>query len=762
MDNQKNNELLTKLREIFQTEAAERIEALTAGLIALERAKDTEYTSLVEGVFREAHSLKGAAGSVNLPVVQALCMNLESVFSEMKDEKLKLSREMLDVIHSALGVLSALCANPAAPLRMEDGGKEQETLAALRRIVPGRVDQRTGTPQRAALTVEPQVADVPAVPVASRPEEPMDGPDPRTSPATSAPETIRISTQKLNALLLEAEELVGAKIAQSERAVELRALVADLSGWNQRRVRQQVRQRFRQEGTMTAFDLLETEMLNSRKLESSLRKLAGSAHQDALTLSAITDRLLTDTKQVLLLPCSYLLGHLPKVVRDLAHEQGKEVDLLVKGEDIEIDRRILDELKNPLLHLLRNCVDHGIENPDTRLKLGKPSHGSITITAKTAEGNRVELTVADDGAGIDADKVKKAAVRLGLIEAGETARLTEAVVTELIFRSGLSTSPIITDLSGRGLGMAIVQEKVVKLGGTITVASKPGGGTTFRILVPLSMATFRGVLVAAAGQPFVIPTASVVRVSRVKPDDIKTIENRQTITLGKAAVSLVRLRDVLELQGPEGLGKGEARPIVVARSGDRQVAFLVDEVKGEQEVVVKSLGRQLARVRNISGACISGGGAVIPILHVADLVESASRSGAPGPIAAVQDKKTQGPGRLLVAEDSITSRALLKSILEAVGYEVVACVDGLDALTRLKTESFDLVISDVDMPRMNGFELITHIRADKKLSELPVVLVTSLGSKQDREYGIEVGANAYIVKSDFDQGNLIEIIRRLL
>ncbi len=763
MNNEKNKELLAKLREIFQVEAAERVEAITVGLIALERAKDSEYISIVEGVFREAHSLKGAAGSVNLPAVQALCRDLESLFSEMKHGGLKLSMEMLDVIHPSLCVLSALCANPAAaPSPMEGGGGEQETLAALRQIVLGLADKRAGTPERAALMVDTIVANAQAVPATPKPEEPPEPPEPRIPTAMSAPETIRISTQKLNALLLEAEELVGAKIAESERAVELRALVADLSGWNQRRVRQHVRQRFRREGAMTASELLESEILNSRKLESALRKLAGSAHQDALTLAAITDRLLTDTKQVLLLPCSTLFGHLPKVVRDLAREQGKEVDLLVKGEDIEIDRRVLDELKNPILHLLRNCVDHGIEKPDKRLGLGKPSHGSITITAKTAEGNRVELTLADDGAGIDADKVKKAAVHLGLIGAGEMAHLTDHEVTGLIFRSGLSTSPAITDLSGRGLGMAIVQEKVVKLGGTITVASTPGRGTTFRVLVPLSMATFRGVLVAAAGQHFVFPTASVVRVSRVKPDEIKTIENRQTITLGKRAVSLVRLRDVLEIHGPDGREKGEARPIVVARAADRQVAFLVDEVKGEQEVVVKSLGKQLARVRNISGACFSGSGAVIPILNVADLMESASASGAPEPIAAAQDKGTKGPGRLLIAEDSITARTLLKSILEAVGYEVVASVDGLDALTRLKTEPFDLVISDVDMPRMNGFELIASIRADKKLGELPVVLVTSLGSKQDREYGIEVGANAYIVKSDFDQNNLLEIIRRLL
>ena len=307
-----------------------------------------------------------------------------------------------------------------------------------------------------------------------------------------------------------------------------------------------------------------------------------------------------------------------------------------------------------------------------------------------------------------------------------------------------------------------MREKIERLGGTISVTSTPGRGTTLRMLVPLSLATFRGVLVEVAGRSFVIPSASVVRAGRVKPDEIRTVENRETVILGERVVSLVRLRDVLEISGPDGRTNGAARPVVVVRSGDRHVALLVDEVQGEQEVVVKSLGTQLARVRNVSGATFSGSGTVIPILNVADLVDSATAVGAPGPVEVVRETAPERRGKLLIAEDSITARTLVKAILEGAGYEVVATVDGIDALTRLKTEPFDLLVSDVDMPRMNGFELTARIRADKKLAELPVVLVTALGSQKDREYGIEVGANAYLIKSDFDQNNLLEIIRRLL
>lgn len=738
--NKTQEEFLTRLRETFRVEAAEHIEAMMAGLVALERADDAEQPPIIERIFREAHSLKGAARSVSVAGVEALCQELESIFAAMKRKELTVSAGMLDAMHPALGVLGTLCGSPGVPSSSECEKQEKGALAALRQIVQGTADERTKAP---AITVASQ---------------------PRIVATAVVPDTVRVSTRKLGAILLEAEELVGAKIAANERAAELRALAADVTNWNQRRIGLAARRRRRHEGTMAGSDLLESETLYFRTLENSLRKLAGSARQDARALAAMTDGILEDAKKVLLLPCSYLLGTLPTVLRDLAREQGKDADLVASGEDIEIDRRVLDELKDPLIHLLRNCVDHGIEKPDARRELGKPGRGSVTITVRPVEGNRVEFTVADDGAGIDTDKVRKAAVRRELIAVDEAAQLAEDDVTGLIFRSGLSTSPIITDLSGRGLGLAIVREKVEKLGGTITVTSTPGAGTTFRMLVPLSLATFRGVFVVVAGRRFVIPTASVERVGRVKPDEIKTVENRPTISLGNRAVSLVNLRDVLELSAPDARLNGAARPVVVVHAADRRVAFLVDEVQGEHEVMVKKLGQQLARVRNIAGASISGSGTVIPILNVVDLMESASTAGVPGPVDAahVPDTAPVQRARVLIVEDSITARTLMKSILEGAGYEVVATVDGLDALTRLKTEPFELVVSDVDMPRMNGFELTARIRADKKLSELPVVLVTALGSQKDREYGIEVGANAYIAKSDFDQSNLLEIIRRLL
>jgi two-component system chemotaxis sensor kinase CheA len=390
----------------------------------------------------------------------------------------------------------------------------------------------------------------------------------------------------------------------------------------------------------------------------------------------------------------------------------------------------------------------------------------VSLAVSQKNGDKVEILLSDDGAGIDVAKVKEAALKLGLLSPDEAEKMSQSQALSLIFQSGVSTSPIITDLSGRGLGLAIVREKVEKLGGAVSLDTHPDRGTTFRIALPLTLATFRGVIVRVDERLFVLPTISVERVARVESEKIKTVENQETIELHGQPVSLVRLGDALELARRSDSGRAMADhvQVVVLASNDMRLAFLVDEILNEQEVLVKSLGPQLARVRNIAGATVLGTGKIVPILNIPDLMKSALRvSGVtvkpPAPPPEREEAKKQS---ILVVEDSITARTLLKNILEAAGYEITTAVDGIDAFTQLRTGEFDLVVSDVDMPRMNGFDLTAKIRSDKKLADLPVVLVTALESREDRERGIDVGANAYIVKSSFDQSNLLEVIRRLI
>jgi two-component system chemotaxis sensor kinase CheA len=408
---------------------------------------------------------------------------------------------------------------------------------------------------------------------------------------------------------------------------------------------------------------------------------------------------------------------------------------------------------------VRNCIDHGLENPTEREKKQKPPRATITIAISPKSGGKVEIIVSDDGAGIDIQRVRTAAVGLGVVSRDDVEKMDEREALSLVFRSGISTSPMITEVSGRGLGLAIVQEKAEKVGGMVSVETQPGVGTLFRLALPLTLATFRGILVRLDENLWVLPTMYVQRVLRVGWDEIKTVENRETIQVTGRAVSLVRLRDVLGItEGGPAPDRKRKLPIVLLTWAGKQLAFVVDEILHDQEVLVKGLGKQLPRVRNVAGATILGTGKVVPVLNVADLVRSAVSTAPITPTHEAEEKRKS----VLVAEDSITARTLLKTILESAGYRVRTAVDGAEAFAVLGSEAFDLVVSDVDMPRMSGFDLTAKIRGHRTLSELPVVLVTALESRQDRERGIDVGANAYIVKSSFDQSNLVEVVRRLI
>ncbi len=731
----KNALFLERLREIFRLEAAEHIEAMSAGLLAFEQAGDVQRAQIVEQVFREAHSLKGAARSVSLPLVESMCAELERLFAVMKGRTPELSPDAFDALHQVLGVLATSCAEPAAS---PDGLRELQALARLRGLNR-------------------------AEPSASSAEPASTAQGPETAPARPplAPDTVRVQVQTLLALVEDAEAYAGVNITAELRASELQMLTQDLVKWNQRRRRQQVTlsRRTGDQGAQVS-EFLESEMLYTRELEHALHKLADAASRDARALASTASKSLENTLHLLQCPVSHRFTALTGHLRDLARDLGKEADLVVHGSAVEIDRRLLDELWDPVLQLLRNSVDHGLEPPEIRRAMDKPVRGTVEITVRLLAGGRVEFIVADDGAGLDAVKVAHAAVHCGLVTAEAVAQLTVAEKLAFIFHPGLSTRPIVTDISGRGLGLAITREKVEKLGGTVSVTSTLGTGTRFRLLLPLRLATFRAVFVEVIGRRFGIPSHRVYRIVRFKPDEIQRVASRQAIAVEDRMVSLVCLRHVLRLTGPERTNEGLGLAVVV-RVADQEVAFAVDAVHGESEVVFKSLGPQLPNVRNIDGACISANGAVVPILNAEQLVQSAATT-VVAPPSAAPAAAAQRRFRLLVADDSITARTLVKEILEAAGYEVVVAVDGMDAFAQLKAASFDLAISDVEMPRLNGFELTAKMRADKELAELPVVLVTALRSQEDLEHGLNLGANAYIAKSDFKQSDLIAVIRRLL
>ena len=364
-----------------------------------------------------------------------------------------------------------------------------------------------------------------------------------------------------------------------------------------------------------------------RRLDS-LGKQAGN---DAWIAGGMADALLDDMKKAVMLPCSHVLEIFPKIARDLSRQQSKEVVVVVDGKEIEIDKRILEEMKDPFIHILRNCIDHGIETPTERERAGKPRAGKIVVSISRRDGKRIEVSVFDDRRGIDAGKVRATAVKAGILSPEEAASLPDGETIPLVFRSGVSTSPIITEISGRGLGLAIVREKVERLGGSVSIEWTSGEGLTLRIILPVTLATFRGILVRADGHSFILPTMNVERVLRVKREEIGTAENRETITYQRKALSLVHLGDVLEL--PPGGGENGGSPftkVVILSHGGKRIAFTVDEIGVEQELLLKGFKKPLLRVRNVAGATILGGGIVVPVLHIADLMKSATRAAGRG------------------------------------------------------------------------------------------------------------------------------------
>jgi two-component system chemotaxis sensor kinase CheA len=566
--------------------------------------------------------------------------------------------------------------------------------------------------------------------------------------------------------------MLAAKLAADQRAGELATLAGRFEQWRKewarvqpraRALRQPLRQRRDADAAPDMAGIAEFLDWNHdyvRALEGKVTALRRSAEQDRLLIGKLVDDLLENSKKLLMLPLATLGGLLSKLVRDLCRDQGKEAEFTFRGEEVTIDKRILEQLKDPLVHLLRNCIDHGVETPELRRLAGKPPRAAITLTVSPVNSTQVEISIADDGAGIDLEKVKAAAAKRGLAVPGTMEPLGESATLALVFEPDVSTSPMITRVSGRGLGLAIVREKVEKLGGHAAIESRRGFGTTIRMTLPLTLATFRGVLIESAQRLFVLPTAQVERVTRFTAEDVRTIEGRSALALNGRSVALVYLSAVLQLPST-ARQPDSAAPALILGTGEQRVAFAVDAVLDEREVLVKRLTKPLSRIRNIAGATVLGSGEVAPILNVTDLLRSA-RTAVAAPRTATAATPSAAPAkRILVVEDSITSRMLLKGILESAGYEVKTAVDGIDAFTALRAERFDLVVSDVEMPRMNGFDLTARIRAERTLAQLPVVLVTALESREDRERGIDVGASAYLVKSSLDQSNLLEVLRRL-
>jgi len=477
------------------------------------------------------------------------------------------------------------------------------------------------------------------------------------------------------------------------------------------------------------------------------------------SINFLTSDIQTEVMKARMVPISYLFDMFPRAMRDLAAEKKKDIELEIKGEDTQLDKSIIDEMKAPIMHILRNAVDHGIEEPAERLKKGKPKTGKILLNA-FQKGSQVVIVVSDDGKGIDVDKVKAKAVKQGLVSKEKIAEMVDEEIFQLLFTPRFTTRESVTDLSGRGVGLDVVRDMVAKFKGMLEVVSDTGVGTRITMKLPLTLAITEVLLVAACNEMFAIPIDTIVETARIAPKQIKTVETKEVIAIRDHIVPLVRLNEIFGLP-VKGIFEKRFFSVVIVQSAGKRIGLLVEQLLGRQEVVRKSIGDPLKKVRDIAGATILGSGRVILILDIPSIVESAEgpviKRGAAKPRRVRKKRKA-----ILLAEDVLTTAMMEKSILESVGYSVVIARDGKEALEKASQEKFDLVITDILMPRMDGFELTERMKKDEVYKDVPVVIVTTRESDEDKRRGLDAGAEAYILKSEFTTEELLDTIERLM
>lgn len=783
-----------QLLETYFEEALEYIEEIFLGLAVLKETDVKDRPDIVENIYRKTHSLKGASRAVNFPDIVSVCQNLETLFSSILKAEILPDKDVYEAIEKALLTIKSLIVS---------GSDEKVSITGIIQDLKNFSAQKEPEPEsfekKTVIDDESYGGSFPAIEIPDNNleyEDKSDEPERkkvirffgRTYTDSSSESTrqnpffepgkstIRIATEKIDRLIQGTDDLLTIKIFFSQRINELENMLSGFEKWrwNDGQTFNEV---YKIQEMTRSYDVelpeeFEISLENIRKfldynrefvrnLEHHLSRHVRLAEIDKSDLEASTSEITDLIHDAVLMPFNIVLMSFPEYIRDISKSLGKEVVLSIEGGNIEIDRRILDSLKDPLMHLIRNSIDHGIEEPGARISAGKPSAGEIKINIRTLSGSRVEVVVSDDGAGINTGSVKRKAVEKGIITEKKASSLSDEELIALIFRSGLTTSHMITEISGRGLGLAIVADAISHLNGEIDINSAPGKGTEFKMILPLKLATFRGVIVVSAEQRFVFPKQQVKKVISISPEDIDPNVFSQTMVVDGEKTGVIRLSEAMGIKdySYQNMKTSNKVPVVILGYGVGQIGFIVDEILSVQEIVVRSLGTQLRHVKKISGAAVLGDGATALVIDPLELIEESLK-----PILRkiAKPKSTGSSAKILIVEDSVTSRQYLFNILKKSGYDSEMAQDGAEAFLKLKDSDFSLVVSDVDMPRMSGFTLTEKIRRNKRLSSVPVILVTSLDNPADKKQGELSGANAYIPKKNFSEEDFLLVIRNLL
>ncbi|MBS0191814.1 MAG: hybrid sensor histidine kinase/response regulator [Phycisphaerales bacterium] len=779
------------LLELFKLEAESHCAALTSGLLALE--KNPGDASTVEPLMRAAHSIKGAARIIGLDVIVSLAHTMEECFLAAKSGKEPLTPPRVDQLLRGVDILGDVRSLAEADLpawTTAQSGRIEQLVAALK-APPPAAPAATGTP----VPIPPPVAPAPgpelSAPVPAAPAPIPGTPKPAeqvpTAPAAAASpagsETpkeakhepakttanVRVASDVLNRMLFLAGE-------SSVEAARMRALI-ELSETVRARergletaietLREHVRvaERARAGEDTARVDLsLQAVMDETGRLHGAIAEHALRFEETSRRVEDLSDNLYREVLRSRMRPFGEGISGFPRMVRDIARELGKSVELRVDGEHVEVDRDILQKLDAPLTHMIRNALDHGVETAAERASTAKPPTATIRLAARHQSGMLV-IEVQDDGRGIDAESVRKKVVERKMVDETMAAKLTKAELMEFLFLPGFSTKQAVTQLSGRGVGLDVVMSMVQEVSGTVTLESEFGKGSRFVLKLPVTRSVLRAALVRIGGQLFGVPLARLHRVALITRAEVKPVQGRMQFELDGESVGIVPASELLGFEAP-ATERETLSVLVIGGKHDELCGLAVDEVLSEEDLVVRPLDPRLGTVAHIASAAIRADGVPLFVIDTDDLLRTVKQLLSDGSMLGVAARKSagsrHGPKRILVVDDSITVREVERQLLQRRGYHVEVAVDGKEGYNTLRAGSFDLLVTDVDMPRMTGIELIRALRREPKFEHLPVIIVSYKDREEDRMMGLEAGASAYLTKSSFQDDSLLRMVEDLI
>jgi len=750
--------------ELFRLEAEGQTAVLSAGVLAIEELERSPAT--VESMMRAAHSLKGAARIVGLDAAVRVAHALEDVFVAAGKGQFHVRPEHADLLLAAIDFLGSIAkADDALTADGPWPDRAAALVAALDAMLAGRTTPAVGIPAAPSPPVPAAPAALePAVALPPPPPEPDAEPArPVARPIETADRVVRVSADSLTRLVgLAGESLVETRQLRPfvDALLQLRSAQVDLAdavgGFDEKIKAAELPL------PPALVALLATIRERADACLTSLTGHVEDFESFARRNEDLSNRLHQEVIVSRMRPLADGIRGFPRLVRDLARTLGKQVRFEVRGEQTGVDRDILDKLEAPLSHLVRNAVDHGLETPAERTAAGKPDTGEIRLEARHRAG-MLHITLTDDGRGIDVERLRARAIARGLVAKAVADQLTELELLEFLFLPGFSTKDQVTEISGRGVGLDVVQSMVKAVGGSVRVATQPGRQTVFTLQLPITMSVIRALLVDVGGEPYAFPLTRIDRILFCPHADIRTVEGRQYFDRDGVSIGLVLAAQILETGGGP---PADPMPVVVISDRGQQFGMIVDAFLGERDLEVRPLDPRLGKVQDVNSASLLENGAPVLIVDVEDLVRSIDNVLMGRRLSRVEFERLAEQARqrkrILVVDDSITVRELERQLLQARGFVVDVAVDGMDGWNAIRNAHYDLVVTDVDMPRMDGIGLVGLIKGDPARRDIPIVIVSYKDREEDRIRGLDAGANRYLTKSSFHDETFVDTIIDLI